>query len=214
MASKKGLDATKIKDQILTNLLATADAYDDDNLYELIMTSSDSGLLKLTPEQLLKVENSQLNHRQERDAEDADIAAQAKALKKEEGDTFLGTYLTRFANKDYRMDDIPPELIQKYPKVYTTIQSALTQMRKANDYVNPEKETNDVIAINRVIYSEGFKELSTPQRVDALTTLIKDKGLPQIQIPPSEQIWWAKDQVEIIQRILNSRNCISENCCK
>lgn len=177
MASKKGLDATKIKDQILTNLLATADANDDDNLYNLIIESSDSGLLKLTPEQLLKVETSHLNHRQERDAEDAAIAAQAKALKKEEEDKFLGLYLTRFANKDYRMDDIPPELIKRYPKVYTSIQSALTQMRKANDYVNPEDETNDVIEINRVIYSEDFKKLSTPQRVDALTTLIKDKGL-------------------------------------
>ena len=177
MASKKGLDATKIKDQILTNLLATADAYDDDNLYELIMTSSDSGLLKLTPEQLLKVENSQLNHRQERDAEDAALDAQAKALKKEEGDKFLGMYLTRFAGKDYRMDDIPPELIQKYPKVYTTIQSALTQMRKANDYVNPQDETNAVIEINRVIYSEDFKKLPTPQRVSALTNLIKNKEL-------------------------------------
>ncbi len=177
MASKKGLDATKIKDQILTNLLATADAYDDDNLYELIMTSSDSGLLKLNPEQLLKVENSQLNHRQERDAEDADIAAQAKALKKEEEDTFLGSYLTRFANKDYRMDDIPPELIKKYPKVYTAIQSALTQMRKANDYVNPQDETNAVIEINRVIYSEDFKKLPTPQRVSSLTNLIKNKEL-------------------------------------
>lgn len=177
MAARKGLDGGKIKEQVVKDLLATADAYDDDGLYQLIMDSSDNGLLKLKPEQRVAVETSYENHRDERDKEDTALAKEAAALRKAEENQLLGQYLSQFAIGNFDTRDITPELIAKYPKVFKAINAAKSQMRSLKDYVDPVQETKELAGINALIYSDEFKKLDKASRIAALNTIIEQKKL-------------------------------------
>jgi len=177
MAARKGLDGGKIKEQVVKDLLATADAYDDDGLYQLIMDSSDNGLLKLKPEQRLAVETSYMNHRAERDAEDTASAKEATALRKAEEAQFLGQYLNQFAQGNFDTSSITPDLIAKYPKVFKEINAAKSQMRSLKDYVDPALETVAVSKINALIYSDKFKKLDKASRISALNQIIEQNQL-------------------------------------
>ena len=177
MAARKGLDGGKIKEQVVKDLLATADAYDDDGLYQLIMDSSDNGLLKLKPEQRVAVETSYMNHRDERDKEDTALAKEATALRKAEEAQFLGQYLNQFAQGDFDTSSITPDLIAKYPKVFKEINAAKSQMRSLKDYVDPALETVAVSKINALIYSDKFKKLDKASRISALNQIIEQNQL-------------------------------------
>ena len=173
MAARKGLDGGKIKEQVVKDLLATADAYDDDGLYQLIMDSSDNGLLKLKPEQRVAVETSYQNHRDERDAEDTALAKEATALRKAEEAQFLGQYLNQFAQGDFDTSSITPDLIAKYPKVFKSINAAKSQMLSLKNYVDPVQETKDLAVINARIYSDEFKRLDKASRIAELNKIIE-----------------------------------------
>lgn len=177
MAARKGLDGGKIKEQVVKDLLATADAYDDDGLYQLIMDSSDNGLLKLKPEQRVAVETSYRKHRSERDAEDTALAQEAKALRKKEEEQLLGQYLNQFAQGNFDTSSMTPELIAQYPKVFKEINAAKSQMRSLKDYVDPALETVAVSKINALIYSDKFKKLDKASRISALNQIIEQNKL-------------------------------------
>jgi len=173
MAARKGLDGGKIKEQVVKDLLATADAYNDDGLYQLIMDSSDNGLLKLKPEQRVAVEKSYQNHRDERDKEDTALAQEAAARRKAEEAQFLGQYLNQFAQGNFDTSSITPDLIAKYPKVFKSINAAKSQMRSLKNYVDPVQETKDLAVINARIYSDEFKKLDKASRIAELNKIIE-----------------------------------------
>lgn len=176
ISGRKGLSAGKVKDQIFQDILDMADATNDERLFGLILEGDGGGILKLTPDQMVKAEQAYQDYTSERDAEAAAVAKEAKAQKKEQEDTFLGTYMTQYAMGNFKSVPTPAEA-QAFPKIYKEIMAARSSMRGQADYINPVLENNILTGINNVIFSEEFKNKPLSERLAIANALVKDKQL-------------------------------------
>jgi hypothetical protein len=174
---RKGLDGKAVNDEIISDVIAFADARNDTRYVEALARGHEAGIYKLSAEQQKAITDA--DHKI--DSEINQMAEQQRLARKRANEAAesnaLGDYTTAMIESGGAgMPD--PRIAREHPKVYKAMLQMRSAYLSAQNYVDPRVEQATMVNIWTVLNSDEFKEKTPAEQNQELGNMLNGGPAP------------------------------------
>lgn len=177
---RKGLDGKAVNDEIISDVIAFADARNDTRYVEALARGHEAGIYRLSAEQQKAITDA--DHKI--DSEVNALAEQQRLARKRANEAAeanaLGDYTaTMIDSGGTGMPD--PRIAQQHPKVYKAMLQMRSAYLSAKNHVDPRVEQAAVVNIWRMVNSDEFKDKTPAEQNQDLGAALNFGAAPLSQ---------------------------------